>query len=379
MAHYQVDVAKAPVQDPDWVGFGANLPFSTRLYAGPLGIDAEQILRFNSFEYARVSLPFVLLKPRYWATATLGYGINDRAWKGQAVAGFSLKKWRISANASRDLQEANNPFQQLALSRLEQSRGLYLLRFNRVAQVAGAVETKNLRAEMGLRRNWNFATKAYAAGPFFMATIDMPIRGTAVQLSNGFTEYKELSHLASFSMFGFSAQQQRFVVLRPNYLFATSKKAFLQVRVIASGHVLLGKNPGVLDPIVAGNGVDFNTAAEGALENLMPTSLSARQAGGIFLSLEKPISISADVPYQPVPFIRINRSALWNTTLMGQNTHLTGVQNITEIGAGIQNLFVFPLPVLRPSIGLGYFVGFYPSALKQLQSGGLKFTLRFFN
>jgi hypothetical protein len=147
------------------------------------------------------------------------------------------------------------------------------------------------------------------------------------------------------------------------------------------GSFLFGKNPALLDPCVSGNGIQFNTVTDATLETLQPTTLLARQSLGVFLSAQKTFSVSSDIPYQPALFAAFNTTRAWNATSMLKQKAPQSLGGLTvyEFGLGINNLFVFPLPVLRPSIGVGYYYGIYPSALKDLNSGSLKFTLRFFN
>jgi hypothetical protein len=131
--------------------------------------------------------------------------------------------------------------------------------------------------------------------------------------------------------------------------------------------------------VVEGNGVDFNTVSRGALETLIPGVLAARTTAGVFFTMEKHLLLASESPFQPSPFITLNSvQVVDGYSLTRSQQAAIGAAWITEVGVGVKNLFVFPLPSLRPSVGLGYFVGFYPSGLADLQSGGLKFTLRFF-
>jgi hypothetical protein len=221
---------------------------------------------------------------------------------------------------------------------------------------------------VGLRQRRFITDTRWSEGVYGQLDYELPLSGSGIALPNGYRSHLSLRHFARVSGLVFRGRFQKMAILKPLYYYSNPRTDWLQVRAVAMGSLLFGQNPAHLDPIISGNGVDFNTVAEATVETLIPSSLAARQSAGVFLGIEKAISISSEVPYQPVPFVRLNRMYVWNSTVLtnGDTPTPTGQQAITEIGAGIRNLFV-------------YYVGFYPDALKSVQSGGLKFTLRFFN
>ncbi len=364
--------------------FIPNLAYGTTVFAGPLGIDVQELALFNSYEFVRLNLPIRIERPTFSLSQNIGWGYADGRLKATTQAWRKYQSLQVGLKLKTDLDEANNYFYDDAISPDAPIRNLFLNRFDRVAELGMCLRNPRLWAtiEGGYRRRRAyFDANGLDHGAYLRASWELPLAGAYANYSNGKHLPIARQHYAKVSAFAYAAGGQRFITVRPVYYLATRPQAVWQGRLIVEGQWTGGHLPTALLPTIAGNGIEFNTVADAALETLTPTSLAARRQLGAHFTLQKRVSISPDVPYEPSLFLATN--GVWAaesfSLLDRQNPASIGHTALAEVGVGVRNLFIFPLPGLRPAVGFGYFWGFYPAELKALKASSLKFTLRFFN
>ena len=364
--------------------FFPNLAYGTTAYAGPVGIDVQELALFNSYEFVRLNLPIRIERPDFSLAQNIGWGYADGRWKLSTQAWTAYQGRQLGLKLRADLDEANGYFYEDAISPDAPIRNLFLNRFDRVAEYGIAARQPGLwlTLEAGYRRRRAyFDANRLDHGAYLRASWELPLAGAYADYGNGRHVVLTRRHYAKVSAFAYATGGQRFVTVRPVYFLASTPQAAWQGRLIVEGQWTGGRLAHALLPTVAGNGIDFNTVADAALETLTPTSLAARRQAGVHFTLLKRISISPDIPYEPSLFLATN--GVWaaeSYTLLDRDKPAAiGKAALAEVGVGVRNLFIFPLPGLRPAVGFGYFWGFYPRELKALNASSLKFTLRFFN
>lgn len=380
---YHVQVPRQGWEKPSLTSFAENLAYSTELWAGAFGLRTVDLVQFNSFEFFRANLPLLYNQRHLRLEQDIGYGYNDKRWKFATLAETGFGVWQFSARVKHEIEEANNYFFEETLSPLEKTRTLYLNRYDWVSEAGVGVRHRGLGLAVkagALQRKFLFDSTT-STGPFLRMQYELPLAGAYADYSNGHHQVLSAAHYVRLSSYSFWGSGQYVTMVRPVYYFSNAATDAVQVRFIAEGMLTLGKLADRLSPMVSGNGVEFNTVTEGTLESLQPTSLAARRWGGLHLLVSKTVSVSTEIPYQPSLFVAANADRVWQATNLFEAGKPKAVAAATlgEIGFGVRNLFVFPLPVLRPAIGVGYYIGLYPGTVKALDSGSLKFTLRFFN
>ena len=381
---YDLTVARQNLEAPNLLRFGDNLAYTTTLWAGVAGFQMIEVAQFNSHEFVRINLPLIINQDNYRFEQNIGYGIADKRWKMSAYFTTAIENWQLGTSIRNDIEEAGNYFFQQTISPDERLRLFYLSRYDWLSEAAISARNKKtwISGQAGiLRRRYLFADSLSTSGGFLRVQYELPFSGAYADFSNGQHEAFNRQHYLRLSTYSFVGKGQYFTVLKPIYYLSNNRSATIQVRAVADASLTIGRLSERLAPTISGNGIDFNTVSDATMETLMPTSLAARQSVGLHLTLQKTLSISSDLPYQPSLFIAGNANRVWNAVNLHKIAEplLLGTATIGEVGVGVRNLFVFPLPVLRPAIGVGYFYGFYPGSLKDLNSGSLKFTLRFFN